>query len=101
MKDNPVMFASDGFVAVTGYDRSDIIGKNCRFLQGKDTNQTLRLHIKKSIEDSEEVVEFLTNYKKNGEVFWNLVYIGRFILKLRRGGKLTRNKLHYIMCTGH
>jgi PAS domain S-box-containing protein len=76
--DNPIISASDGFVAVTGYDRFDIIGKNCRFLQGKDTNLNSPERMRIAIENGEEVVELLKNYKKNGEVFWNLVYVGKF-----------------------
>lgn len=72
--DNPIVFASDGFVSVTGYTRRDIIPRNCRFLQGKHTDREAVGRLKMSIENREESVELLLNYKKNKEPFWNLLY---------------------------
>ena len=73
------MLASDGFVQVTGYTRSDIIARNCRFLQGKDTNREHTQRLKFSIGSEQESIELLLNYKKNGQPFWNLVLVGKFI----------------------
>ncbi|KAI9675734.1 MAG: hypothetical protein M1817_001101 [Caeruleum heppii] len=73
--DNPIVFASDGFIAVTGYTRADIIPRNCRFLQGGYTDRVAIRRLKGSIDAQKEVVEFLLNYRKNGEPFWNLLYI--------------------------
>ena len=72
--DNPIVFASDGFVSVTGYSRRDIIPRNCRFLQGRHTDQEAVGRLRTSIENREESVELLLNYKKNKEPFWNLLY---------------------------
>ena len=74
--DNPIVYASDGFVKVTGYSRSDIIPRNCRFLQGKYTDQSSAKRIKEAVNANLESVELLLNYKKNGEPFWNLLYVG-------------------------
>ena len=74
MADNPILFASDGFIAVTGYSRKDIILRNCRFLQGEMTDYTATRRLKQSIDHCEETVELLLNYRKNGEPFWNLLY---------------------------
>ena len=73
--DNPIVYASDGFVKVTGYSRSDIIPRNCRFLQGQHTDRTPIRRLKACIEAREESVELILNYKKNGEPFWNLLYV--------------------------
>ena len=73
--DNPITFASDGFVGVTGYSRTEIIPRNCRFLQGNYTDRTATKRLKASIEAKEETVELLLNYRKNGEPFWNLLYV--------------------------
>ncbi|KAL9127103.1 MAG: hypothetical protein Q9217_003953 [Psora testacea] len=73
--DNPISFASDGFVSVTGYTRPEIIPRNCRFLQGNYTDRTATRRLKASIEAKEETVELLLNYRKNGEPFWNLLYV--------------------------
>lgn len=72
--DNPIISASDGFVKVTGYSRSDIIPRNCRFLQGKNTDRVPVRRLRNAIQAREESVELLLNYKKNGEPFWNLLY---------------------------
>ncbi|KAJ4423277.1 hypothetical protein N0V82_002004 [Gnomoniopsis sp. IMI 355080] len=73
--DNPILFASDGFVKVTGYSRTEIIPRNCRFLQGPFTDRQPVKRLKQSIEERKECVELLLNYKKNGDPFWNLLYV--------------------------
>ncbi|KAL8740541.1 MAG: hypothetical protein Q9190_006772 [Brigantiaea leucoxantha] len=75
--DNPIVFASDGFVGVTGYTRTEIVPRNCRFLQGNYTDKNATKRLKASIDAKEETVELLLNYKKNGEPFWNLLYVGK------------------------
>lgn len=71
--DNPIVYASDGFVKVTGYPRTDIIPRNRRFLQGRHTDRQSVKRIRMAIDTREESVELLLNYKKNGEPFWNFV----------------------------
>lgn len=73
--DNPILFASDGFVSVTGYSRRDIIPRNCRFLQGPQTDPASPKRLRKAIFSGEETVELLLNYRKNGDPFWNLLYV--------------------------
>lgn len=71
------MFASDGFLKVTGYSRKEVIPRNCRFLQGTYTDRDATQRLKASIAASEETVELLLNYRKTGEPFWNLLYVGK------------------------
>jgi len=73
--DNPILYASDGFVSVTGYTRKDIIPRNCRFLQGELTDSSAVKRLRASIDSCEETVELLLNYRKNGDPFWNLLYV--------------------------
>ncbi|KAI8266215.1 Aureochrome1 [Colletotrichum sp. SAR11_239] len=73
--DNPIVFASDGFVKVTGYTRPEIIPRNCRFLQGAHTDRVPIRRLKNAIEERKESVELILNYKKNGDPFWNLLYV--------------------------
>lgn len=84
--DNPILYASDGFVSVTGYSRTEVVPRNCRFLQGNYTDKTATKRLKASIEAREETVELLLNYKKTGEPFWNLLYVGK-LLQLGRSYK--------------
>jgi phototropin len=72
--DNPITFASDGFVKVTGYPRNEIIPRNCRFLQTRMTDKSAVKRLRNAIAKREESVELLLNQKKNGEPFWNLLY---------------------------
>lgn len=73
--DNPIVFASDGFVEVTGYSRRDVIPRNCRFLQRPLTDKLSAKRLRHSIDNAEEIVELLLNYRKNGDPFWNLLYV--------------------------
>jgi PAS domain-containing protein len=73
--DNPIVYASDGFVKVTGYPRNEIIPRNCRFLQGRQTDRRAVKRLRKSIDNGQESVELLLNHKKTGEPFWNLLYV--------------------------
>ncbi|KAL8950695.1 MAG: hypothetical protein Q9222_003281 [Ikaeria aurantiellina] len=73
--DNPIVCASDGFVNVTGYSRTEIVPRNCRFLQGNYTDRSAVQRLRTSIDNKEETVELLLNYKKSGEPFWNLLYV--------------------------
>jgi phototropin len=77
--DNPIVYASDGFVSVTGYSRSDIIPRNCRFLQGNHTDHAAVRRLKACIGANKESVELLLNYRKTGEPFWNLLYVSKFV----------------------
>jgi phototropin len=72
--DNPIVWASDGFVNVTKYSRNEIIPRNCRFLQGRHTDRGSVKRLRKAIEAREENVELLLNERKDGEPFWNLLY---------------------------
>jgi PAS domain S-box-containing protein len=72
--DNPIVFATDGFVKVTGYSRHEIIPRNCRFLQCRHTDTAAVKRLKEAIDSRDESVELLLNQKKSGEPFWNLLY---------------------------
>jgi hypothetical protein len=60
---------------VTGYSRRDIIPRNCRFLQGELTDSRAPKRLRIAIDNCEETVELLLNYRKNGDPFWNLLYV--------------------------
>ncbi|KAK4940162.1 hypothetical protein LTR10_019697 [Elasticomyces elasticus] len=72
--DNPIVYASDGFVKVTGYERNEIIPRNCRFLQNRHTDRSAVGRLRDAIQKREESVELLLNQRKTGEPFWNLLY---------------------------
>jgi len=71
--DNPVIYINHGFTKLTGYDPEDIVGRNCRFLQGPDTSEEDRRSISDAIKREEECSVNLVNYKKDGTKFVNEV----------------------------
>jgi PAS domain S-box-containing protein len=70
LADNPVIFANDAFLAMSGYARHEVIGRNCRFLQGPETSQEAVAQIRSALRAAQEVEVELLNYRKNGEKFW-------------------------------
>lgn len=73
--DCPIMFASACFLAMTGYSHSEVIGRNCRFLQGPDTDRSEVARIRDALRSERNYSGRLLNYKKNGSPFWNLLTI--------------------------
>lgn len=69
--DCPIVYANKAFGDLTGYGPEDIIGKNCRFLQGDDKNQPEVARLRESIKKHEPVSVTLRNYKKDGTLFHN------------------------------
>lgn len=87
--DFPIVYCNDAFCLLTGYERTEVLGKNCRFLQGKDTDFTVKESISSAIKNSLSHRIVIKNYKKNGEYFWNDLYLNPI---LDAQGKAT----HYI-----
>lgn len=73
--DNPIIFCNKAFENMTGYVRNEIIGRNCRFLQGNDRQQESRFKLKEAVEKGQTVTVELRNYRKNGSQFWNELYM--------------------------
>ncbi|MDH5021185.1 PAS domain S-box protein [Halobacterium rubrum] len=70
-EDNPLIYVNDAFVEMTGYSRAEILGSNCRFLQGDGTDPDRVASIRAAIDDEEPVSVELRNYRKDGTEFWN------------------------------
>lgn len=73
--DNPIIFANEAFQSLTGYGREEIVGRNCRFLQGPDTDKATVKEMTRAIAAGEAVNIDLLNYRKDGTAFWNALYI--------------------------
>ncbi|SDY91998.1 PAS domain-containing protein [Halopenitus persicus] len=73
--DNPIIYVNDGFCDLTGYSRDEILGQNCRFLQGDATREEPVAEMRAAIDAEEPVTVELRNYRKNGSMFWNRVTI--------------------------
>ena len=74
-EDNPMVYVNDRFVEMTGYDREESIGVNCRFLQGPDTEAASVRPLREAIDAEESTSVELLNYRKDGTEFWNRVSI--------------------------
>ena len=73
--DNPIVFCNVAFQELTGYARSEIIGRNCRFLQGPDTDSVAVAKVRAAIAKGHDVDVDLLNYRKDGTTFWNALYL--------------------------
>ena len=70
--DNPIVLANSAFLALTGYDAEEVLGRNCRFLQGPGTDQADVDAIRRGLAAGDEhVTVLLLNYRKDGSAFWN------------------------------
>jgi PAS domain S-box-containing protein len=74
-EDNPIVYANRMFELITGYDQEEIIGRNCRFLQGEERDQEGLELLRDAIEKRESVSVPLRNFRKNGELFYNRLTI--------------------------
>jgi len=68
-EDNPIIYLNERFETLTGY--SDVIGKNCRFLQGEETDPEKPAELRAAIDEERPVSVDILNYRKNGQKFWN------------------------------
>jgi PAS domain S-box len=75
LQDNPIVYASDGFLELTGYSRDQVLGRNCRFLQGSETNQDKVAKVSKAVANGEDVSVTFVNYTADGTAFWNKLFI--------------------------
>jgi PAS domain S-box-containing protein len=71
LPDNPVVFANDSFCRLTGYERDEIVGRNCRFLQGPDTDPATQRALHDAVKNVHAIETDIRNYRKDGEAFWN------------------------------
>mmetsp|Transcript_2611 Transcript_2611/g.3556 ORF Transcript_2611/g.3556 Transcript_2611/m.3556 type:complete len:377 (-) Transcript_2611:34-1164(-) len=73
--DNPIIFATQGFLDLTGYSIDQVLGRNCRFLQGPDTDPRAVLKIRNAIKSGQDTNVYLLNYRADGSTFWNQFFI--------------------------
>ena len=74
-KDCPMVYISNEFSKQTGYSIKESLGKNCRFLQGPETDENDIKQIKLALKLKKRITIDILNYKKNGQKFWNRLRI--------------------------
>jgi phosphoserine phosphatase RsbU/P len=75
LPDNPLIYANAGFERLTGYSVAEVLGRNCRFLQGAATDSDTVDLLRTAIREKREVTVQLRNYRKDGTPFWNRLSI--------------------------
>jgi PAS domain S-box-containing protein len=73
--DNPIIYVNERFEGLTGYDSEETLGRNCRFLQGEDTDPRTRRALRERIDAERPVSVDIVNYRKNGRRFWQRIDI--------------------------
>lgn len=73
--DNPIIFCNAAFQALTEYARDEILGRNCRFLQGPDTDRAAVARLRQAVQAQTYIDIDLLNYRKDGSSFWNALYL--------------------------
>ena len=70
-EDMPLVYVNKAFEDMTGYTKEEVVGKNCRFMQGKDRDQKARYKMQEAIKNIQPIEITFKNYRKNGELFFN------------------------------
>lgn len=75
LPDTPIIFASDEFERQTGYPPEEVLGRNCRFLQGPETDPRAIQAIRDALAARTKITIDILNYRKDGTEFWNRLRI--------------------------
>lgn len=75
LPDNPLIYVNQGFVEMSGYSPDEVLGKNCRFLQGTHTSNETVGRIKMALKEKKPILTEIMNYRKDGSFFWNELHI--------------------------
>jgi PAS domain S-box-containing protein len=75
LPDNPIVYATGAFYEMTGYTPKEVLGRNCRFLQGPGTDRRSVDVLRKAVETGSDLTICLLNYKADGTPFWNQLFI--------------------------
>lgn len=74
--DNPIVFANKAFLDLTLYEEAEVLGRNCRFLQGAQTDREMVGQMRDAVAEKDSVALEVLNYRRDGSPFWNAVFIG-------------------------
>jgi len=74
--DVPIAFANNAFLDLTGYEEAEVLGRNCRFLQGAQTDPETVTQLRNAVAKQEAIAVEILNYRRDGTPFWNAVFMG-------------------------
>jgi PAS domain S-box-containing protein len=75
LPDNPIVYANPAFERTTGYLVGEAVGRNCRFLQGEDRDQSALEELRAALREGRGCRVVLRNYRKDGSLFWNELHV--------------------------
>jgi hypothetical protein len=75
LPDNPIVAVNRAFCELTGYERDEIVGRNCRFLAGAGTEPAPQATLRRAVAEARPALVELTNYRKDGTAFLNAVMV--------------------------
>jgi PAS domain S-box-containing protein len=75
LPDCPMIAVNQAFCQLSGYAPEEITGHNCRFLQGERTDPISTKRIRACLDAGQGCIEWIVNYRRNGELFYNLLFI--------------------------
>jgi PAS domain S-box-containing protein len=75
LPDNPIVFANHAFLQLTGYAAEEVMGRNCRFLQGPGTDPEAIAMLRSALAARTDISLELLNYRKDGRPFWNALFV--------------------------
>jgi PAS domain S-box-containing protein len=73
--DDPIVYVNPAFERISGYPVDEVLGRNCRFLQGEDRDQPALDELRLALREERESRVVLRNYRKDGTPFWNELYV--------------------------
>jgi PAS domain S-box-containing protein len=73
--DNPIVYVNEAFTTLTGYQPGEVLGRNCRFLQGPRTDPATTHRVAAAVETGTQVEAEILNYRRDGTAFWNALFI--------------------------
>ena len=73
--DNPIVFANQAFLDLTEFTLDEVLGRNCRFLQGEQTDKVTLQRVEEALTNQHEICVEVLNYRKDGTTFWNELFI--------------------------
>lgn len=76
LDDNPIVFVNKAFLDLTGYEEDEVLGRNCRFLQGAQSDRAAVAELRDAVAAKQAIALELLNYRRDGSPFWNAVFIG-------------------------
>jgi PAS domain S-box-containing protein len=74
-EDNPIIFCNQAFRELTGYSDAELVGRNCRLLQGAETDPESVTKLRNAVTEGRDISIDILNYRKDGSTFWNALFV--------------------------